>query len=156
MGGQGLQIDEASVAEVADLAQRTQVARHVGADFEHIAAFEQLQDGFGQRNPVEPEEVADRRRGELQQRHAERHAGAERGARLGVEADQRLSGEALASLGDVALVLDEADLPPELDGRKQGGLLVADFIDEIVYSGHAVKIPTNLRNYFHKSCLSYD
>ena len=60
LGGQGLQIDEASVAEVADLAQRTQVARHVGADFEHIAAFEQLQDGFGQRNPVEPEEVADR------------------------------------------------------------------------------------------------
>ena len=68
----------------------------------------------------------------------------------------KLSGEALASLGDVALVLDEADLPPELDGRKQGGLLVADFIDEIVYSGHAVKIPTNLRNYFHKSCPSYD
>lgn len=85
--------------------------RHVGADFENPPVFEQLQDGLGQRNLVEPEQVADCRRGELQQRYAERDARAERGARLGVEADDGLLGERFAGRGDVAFVFDDADLP---------------------------------------------
>ena len=79
LGGYRLQVDEPCVAEMAYLAQRAQVARHVGADFENPPVFEQLQDGLGQRNLVEPEQVADCRRGELQQRYAERDARAERG-----------------------------------------------------------------------------
>ena len=128
--GDGLQVDEPLVAEVADLAQRAQVAGDVGADLQHPGVFEQLQDGLRKGDLVEPEEVADLRCGELEQRDAERHARAERGACLGVEPDDGLLGETLAGRGDVALVVDDADFAPEFDGRELSGLLVADFVYE--------------------------
>lgn len=134
LGRQGLQVDEAAVAERFDLTQGAQVAAHVGADFEYVFRFEQPHDGFVEAYFVEPEQVAYLRRGELQERYAEHHARTERGARLGVEAQQRLSHEVAARGGDVAFLFDDADLAPELDGGQGGRLVVADLCGEFVFS----------------------
>ncbi len=146
-----------AVAEMADLAQRAQVARHVGADFEHIAAFEQLEDGFGQRNPVEPEQVADR--------PGWRVAAATRGtSRPGGTTGASRCRSRSAAVGRGACKprrcrarARRRQISPRnsmAGSRAVCSLLILSM--KLFTGGHAVKVPTNYRINFHKSCPSYD
>lgn len=127
VGGDGLQVNEAAVAEVAQLAQRAEVARHVGPHLADLRIAQQLEQRGGQRNPVEAEEVAALGGGELEQRDAEGHSLAERGARLGVESDDGMGCQICAGFGNLLLPLDDADFALIFDGRQRRGLFVADF-----------------------------
>lgn len=127
VGGDGLQVNEAAVAEVAQLAQRAEVARHVGPHLADLRIAQQLEQRGGQRNPVEAEEVAALGGGELEQRDAEGHSLAERGARLGVESDDGMGCQICAGFENLLLPLDDADFALIFDGRQRRGLFVADF-----------------------------
>ena len=138
---------------MADLAQRAEVARHVGADFEDGVGFEHLKDRLGQRNLVQPEQKAELRSRELKQRNPVAYARTERGARLGVEAHDGLFHQKLAGRHDVALMLDDADFALEFDGGKRGGLLVAYFIGKIICRSHLLAELNYKRFMFKKLCI---
>lgn len=127
VGGDGLQVDKAAVAEVAQLAQRTEVARHVGSHLLHLCAPQQVEQRGGERNPVEAEEVAAFGGGELEQRDAEGHALTERGTRFGVESDDGMGRQIGAGFGNLLLLLDDADFARVFDGGQRRRLFVADF-----------------------------
>ena len=59
-----------------------------------------VEDRFGERDSVEPEEVADRRRRELEQRHPEGDTRTERGTGLGIEPDDLLTSQICYRLGE--------------------------------------------------------
>lgn len=128
VGGNGLQIDKTSVAEVANLTQRTQVARHIGPDFQDILLFEQLKNRFGERDLVEPKEEAELRRGELKKRYAKRYSGAKRRTGFGIESDNVLFHQKFTGWSHISFVVDDADFAFEFDGRKSRRILVTDGI----------------------------
>ena len=124
VGGQLLQVDEAAGPEAAQGQQRADVARHVGADFQNRLVLQQFDELLLEAHPIEAEQIAAPRCGELQQGDAVGDARLERGTRLGVEAQHRRRRQVAAGGFDLLLVVDDDDRAVEEHGRQLCGIFV--------------------------------